>query len=573
MAGPRTARLAVLAPLLLVGVGLAPTVPAQAGPAPEVGRAQAAASIDPALRTGRSPSVPVIVQLRPGTTGDAARREVQRLGGRVTHELPVVDGFAARVPRSAVTALGQAPDVAVLSADRQVRVQAAPVEAATATPAVAPSVVRAPGAWAAGATGRGVTVALVDTGIADVPDLAGRVLPVRDDLGLTSGPCLDLSGEHTCRDSYGHGTFMAGLIAGNGAGRGGVPTGTAPQATLLSVKIAGPSGAADVSTVLSAVQWVVSYRARYGIDVLNLSLGTDSTQSWKDDPLNYAVERAWQAGIVVVVAGANNGPAPGSISKPGDDPYVITVGAVDDRGTVPIGDDRVPDFSSRGPTRQGVAKPDVVAPGGHVLSLRSAGSTIEKTYGTGASPYRRASGTSMAAALVSGVAATTLQAHPALTPDQVKHVLTRTARPAGSRDLSAVGTGVVDARAAAAAPPAGSANAGLARSTGRGSLLASRGSVIVQLDDPDRTVMDGRQTAQLLTWDPIGYTTGLWTPLTWTAVPGRLLGWNTAHWYGDFQGHNWTGHNWTGSSFYGEHESSSSYGRPGNGSASYGAWD
>jgi serine protease AprX len=156
---------------------------------------------------------------------------------------------------------------------------------------------------------------------------------------------------------------MAGLVAGNGASGAGGATGTAPEARVLSVKVAGADGAADVSTVLAGLQWVVSFRERYGIDVLNLSLGTDSTQSWQDDPLNYAVERAWDAGIVVVVAAANTGPAPGTIAKPGDDPWVVTVGAVDGQGTPGVGDDRVPDFSSRGPTRDGVAKPDVVAPG------------------------------------------------------------------------------------------------------------------------------------------------------------------------------------------------------------------
>ena len=283
-----------------------------------------------------------------------------------------------------------------------------------------------------------------------MPDLAGRIVPVTDDRTGRTSACHDLSGERSCADGFGHGTFMAGLIAGAGSATSG-PTGTAPEASLLSVKVAGADGAADVSTVLAGLQWVVSFADRYGIRVVNMSLGTDSTQSYEDDPLNYAVQRAWAAGIVVVVAAANTGPAPGSIAKPGDDPWVVTVGAVDSNGTPGLGDDRVPDFSSRGPTRHGVAKPDVVAPGARVLSLRVPGSTLDRRYPPAdtTSPYRAGSGTSMATALVSGTAALALQANPALTPDELKHALAADARPVASDDPAAVGAGLVDAASTA----------------------------------------------------------------------------------------------------------------------------
>jgi serine protease AprX len=386
---------------------------------------------------------------------------------------------------------------------------------------------------------------------------------------------------------------MAGLVAGNGASGAGGATGTAPEARVLSVKVAGADGAADVSTVLAGLQWVVSFRERYGIDVLNLSLGTDSTQSWQDDPLNYAVERAWDAGIVVVVAAANTGPAPGTIAKPGDDPWVVTVGAVDGRGTPGVGDDRVPDFSSRGPTRDGVAKPDVVAPGARVLSLRAPGSTLDRAVPPAdpASPYRAGSGTSMAAALVSGVVASTLDAHPGMTPDQVKHALAAGARPVASDDRSVVGAGLVDASRTALSPSAGSANLGLGRSSGLGSLGASRGTLSMGLPDAAGTVLTGRQTAQLVLWDPVGFTTGSWTPSTWYASAHGALGWNTAGWMEqageltgttwtgknwtgkNWTGKNWTGTDWTGSSSYDERDEGSAYGRHGPGSASYGAWE
>ena len=184
--------------------------------------------------------------------------------------------------------------------------------------------VRADAAWKRGITGRGVTVAVLDTEVASVPDLAGRLVQVRNDLTGRTEPCKNLSGELDCNDRYGHGTFIAGLVAGNGASSGGRWKGVAPGASILSVKAAGADGSADVSNILAAIQWVVSFKDQYNIRVLNLSLGTDSTQDWRTDPLNYAVERAWAAGMTVVVAASNRarppGPSPSRPTTPGWSP-------------------------------------------------------------------------------------------------------------------------------------------------------------------------------------------------------------------------------------------------------------
>ena len=585
---------AAVLPLLTVPASAAPAARQTTAERAALPAARTTARVDPALQGVRG-DVRVVVRLHPGGDADGARRAVAGLGGRVTRELPVVDGFAASLPGAAVRHLARVPQVAVVSADRALEVQSGVWGNDGTT--LAPRVMQAPAAWSAGVTGRDVTVAVLDTGIADVPDLAGRIVPVRDDRTMRTSPCLDLSGEDTCRDSYGHGTFMAGLIAGAGSSAG-APTGAAPGARLLSVKVAGADGAADVSTVLAGLQWVVSFRERYGIDVVNLSLGTNSTQSWQDDPLNYAVQRAWAAGIVVVVAAANTGPEPGTIAKPGDDPWVITVGAVDDNGTPGTGDDRAPDFSSRGPTRDGIAKPDVVAPGALVRSLRAPGSTLDQRFPPDdlTSPYRNASGTSMAAALVSGAVALVLQAHD-LQPDEVKHALVSAARGVASPDPSVVGAGLVDAGRTALEPAPGRANAGLRRSQGLGSLATSRGSLSLRLDDVAGTLLTGQQTAQLLLWDPVGWTTGDWNPSTWYTSVHGTAGWGTATWAGsnwtgsnwtgsnwtgsnwtgsnwtgsNWTGSNWTGSNWTGSSWYGV-EDERAYGRTGPGSASYGAW-
>jgi serine protease AprX len=523
-----------------------------------------------AAQPGMAGPVRVIVQ-KTTAADPAPELAVRRLGGQVTRALPIVGGFAATVPAAAVAELARLAGVRSVTPDGKARVQGA--AAATTIRSVYPRVVRADAAWKRGITGRGVTVAVLDTGVASVPDLAGRLVPVHNDLTGRTEPCKNLSGELDCNDRYGHGTFIAGLVAGNGTSSGGRWKGVAPGASILSVKAAGADGSADVSNILAAIQWVVSFKDQYNIRVLNLSLGTDSTQDWRTDPLNYAVERAWAAGMTVVVAASNKGPAAGTITKPADDPWVVTVGATDDRGTVSVSDDRLPDFSGRGPTAHGLAKPDLVAPGAHVVSLRAPGSTIDTqfpNYVDGS--YRQGSGTSMATGVVSGAVALMLQANPGFSPDRVKHALVATARDAASADPLAVGAGVVDASAAAFSAPAGVANQGLARSNGQGSLGQSRGTVQVQLDDPLGTVLGptlgATLTAQLLLWNPGGYTGVPWVPSSWYLSTWEIHRWNRVSWYGN----DWSGRKWHGSSWYGQ-EDSESYGSPLAGSAWYGAWE
>jgi len=565
---PSSSRLAAVLAFVLAGLLVLAAVPAPArGAAAAGGGAPAAAAVvDPLLVAARG-AVHVIVQKQAGG-GSAPERAVARLGGRVTRPLPIVHGFAATLPAGAVQELARTRGVRAVSRDGRMRVQATLAATTPPTPrSVYPKVVRADAVWQAGATGSGVTVAVVDTGVADVPDLHGRIVQVTDDLTGQTSSCVNLSGESSCADSYGHGTFIAGTIAGNGASSQGKWKGAAPGARVLSLKIAGRDGAADVSNVLAAIQWVVSFKDRYDIGVLNLSLGTDSTQSYTVDPLNYAVERAWDAGVAVVVSASNRGPDPRTISKPGDDPFAITVGAIDDNGTAGLGDDLLPEFSSRGPTAaDGLGKPDVTAPGGHVISLRAPGSEIDArfpAYVDGA--YRKGSGTSMSAGVVSGVAALMLQANPGMTPDRLKHALKATTRATVSADPMVVGTGLVDAYAAAFAAPPGTANQGLARSSGLGQLDLSRGTVRVRTIDPVGgllgLVLGGLLTAQLLFWDPFGYTTGSWTTGTWYST-----GWQTSRWYRL----TWADNDWGGGNWRNEH---SWYGTGWDGAAWYGAWE
>jgi serine protease AprX len=257
---------------------------------------------------------PVVIHERAPLT-DSAERLVLAVGGRITKRLPLIGGFAADVPADRLAMLRSDGPIAGLYPDGRIHMAAAATDVYDdLEPNLAwRKTIRLPQV-PAGIDGSGVTVALIDTGVARVDDLGDRVVARVD---FTPGGDGD--------DQYGHGTHLAGVIAGNGAASGGKWRGVATGARLVSVKVAGPDGATDVSVVIAALQWVVTHRGQYGIKVLNLSFGTDSVQPYAVDPLNAAVERAWAAGITVVVSSGNRGP--GTINKPGDDPFVITVGA------------------------------------------------------------------------------------------------------------------------------------------------------------------------------------------------------------------------------------------------------
>jgi serine protease AprX len=487
----------------------------------------------------------VIVISTMGSAG--AADAVEEAGGRVLRKLPIVDGVSASVPRTLLSALRGHRDLSV-SPNEPIGFHAAP-DPTPNSPWIQ-KIVRASDLWKQGVTGRGVTVALLDTGVYSAsPDLRGRVVH-----------CVDFSAERNteahCQDTFGHGTFMAGLIAGNGSASGGRHTGAAPQANLVSIKVAGFDGSTDITHVLAGIQWAVAHRSAHGIRVLNLSLGSDSSQDYRLSPLNLAVERAWRAGIAVVVSAGNSGPSSQTVMKPGDDPYVITVGASNDEGTLPIADDKVPVFSSRGPTRSnGFAKPDVLSPGVHTVSLRSPGSAIDQKFTTArvGNHYFRGTGTSMSTATVSGVVAQMLQRDPALTPDQVKGRLMGTARPIATRDPATAGKGLIDAYAAATTTDNGSANQGLDPATGLGNLQPGRGSLAVEAQTPLGWLkVTGELVAQpgsdgLLPWVSLTYATTGWDPATWNLTTWATEDWAATAWDGtQWRATVWDGTQWRG---------------------------
>ena len=425
--------LCLLAVLVLAGVPAAPT-PGPVQSAPDATRANVGQSLSALAARAPGRRVEVIVQLRPSTTAAAATETIERTGGRITRRLPLIRGLVVtNIPA------GEAVELAARSDVRAVSLNAGVESSGTVDPAALRTSfnqsIRADRSWAMGTTGKGIGVAVVDTGIAgDHPDFRVSQTDTRSRVIATAvaNPGADDAG-----DTYGHGTHVAGLIAGNATNRdAGDPlhgryAGVAPDANLISVKVDDGTGATTLADVIAGLQFVVDFRSEYNIRVVNLSLRSSVAESYRTDPLDAAVEQAWFAGIVVVAAAGNGGTGPGSVDHaPGNDPHIITVGAVDDMATKDISDDRLTAWSSRGRTQDGVEKPDVVAPGAHLVAPLAAGS-----YYAGQCPecvvdgqYLRIGGTSMAAALVSGEVADLLQAYPNWSPQQVKATLVKRTR-------------------------------------------------------------------------------------------------------------------------------------------------
>jgi serine protease AprX len=394
----------------------------------------AASALVPAAAEARAPHVEVIVQMDAGHRAAEGKAAVRAAGGEVTGDLPIINGFAAELGRGAARRLAGADGVKAVTADNAVEPQGISLSRLqTAYPAS----VDAPQVWnnpIADVSGRGVGVAVIDTGIAGgMPDFrATGSSSSRVVASAVTNPDARTPG-----DAYGHGTHVAGIIAGNGWNRSltdplrGKYVGIAPEANLISVKVSDDQGEASVLDVIYGLQFVVDNKTAYNIRVVNLSLESTTPGSYKTDPLNAAVESAWFKGIVVVTAAGNRGSSEASVSHaPGNDPYVITVGAYDDQASNADGDDSRPSWSSRGVTADGFVKPEIHAPGSGIVSTLAPNSAFASMCPSCVVDGQmiRAGGTSMAAPMIAGTVALLLQHFPQLTPNQVKGMLMRNAR-------------------------------------------------------------------------------------------------------------------------------------------------
>jgi serine protease AprX len=458
--------------------------------------------------------------------------------GTVLTKFHIINGVEASIPTALEPLLAALPGITV-TPDVPVSVQSTVESTGPHTPS--DEFLQQTGAtqlFASGDTGQGVTVAVLDTGIDDLPDFAGRLIGGVD---LTGG-------NNPFQDSFGHGTFVAGLIAGNGASSGGQYEGEAPGADLVSVKVAGATGQTDLVTVIEGVQWAVDNQLAYNIRVLNMSLGFQPFESTVVNPLDQAVQAAWNSGIAVVASAGNAGPSNGTILSPGDDPLVITVGSLDDMAQPVVADDEMTNFSSAGPTSpDGWAKPDLVTSGRSVVSLAAPGSTIynENPSARIGSGNFVGSGTSFSTAITSGAAALILADNPSLTPDQLKARLLGTTSPGPVGNPFVDGHGALNANAAATAGPMN-----LGQSVA-GSVLTLLGATVSL--SPVSSLAD--------TWNA-----NLWSGVSWPQGSGGNAPSNGPVWNGP----SWNGSAWNGSAWNGFAWSSKAWNDGGWASA---AWD
>jgi len=541
----------------VVVLGAAGAASAGGAPAPGAvdrpdGTDGAKASVSSSTDTAR-----VIVRASGGT--DSAAQAVQAAGGRVLGRIDIIGGVSAEVPASSVAALRASQDVQQVSDDAPI---AAPVAAAdggadwSVTPAQAAHLVGADALARRGITGQGVDVAVLDTGVVPVAGLDGTKVVNGPDLSLDS----QIPGMRSL-DAYGHGTHMSGIIAGADADPAGF-RGVAPGARIVNVKVGAADGAVDVSQVLAGIDWVVQHKSDNGLNikVLNISFGTDSAQDPALDPLVYAAEVAWQQGIVVVASVGNDGKAAHGVADPAVAPSVIAVGAADTRGSADPEEATTASYSSVGDSRRHA---DLLAPGTHVLSLRSPGSWIDSAFPLSrrGDRYTRGSGTSQAAAVVSGSVALLLQARPELRPDEVKALLLKTATRLRLGHPQAQGAGLLDVGQAAGAriPKRLQDHAAL---TGTGSLEGSRGSTHVANGG---LALTGEQDIfghafSSAAWAPLSLAGNSWSGGTWNGNSWSGNSWSGNSWSGNsWSGNSWSGNSWSGNSWSGNSWSGNSW--------------
>jgi len=412
-----------------------------------------------------SGSLSLIVQ---GENVETVARLVSAYGGTVTSRLEVIDAVGALLPEKAIANLRLEPGIKAILPNAAVKL--ADKKDSSPVPATDyPDVVGADIVWEQGTIGKDVTVAIIDTGFENNAGLVKNTEGKKQNRVV--GWIDFVQGSKAPRDPNGHGTHIAGIIANSQVGPDGEWNGIAPGVGLVGVRVLDSQGYGTYEKVIQGIQWVIQNKDPLNIKVLNLSLVSTVQSPYWADPLNQAVMQAWAQGITVVVAAGNSGPGAMSIGVPGNNPYVITVGAFTDNSTPnDWGDDYLAPFSAAGPTLDGFAKPDVVAPGAHMASLMERNSYIAKNHEANRiSPhYFSMAGTSQAAAVVSGIAALSLSHNPDLTPDQVKYRVMQTAFPWINLETTEAlyslwqqGSGRVNAPDAVYADVSGTANNGL----------------------------------------------------------------------------------------------------------------
>ena len=459
-----------------------------------------------------SATLQVIVQK---ASSDAQVEElVDAMGGVVRQDLAIINGFSASIPARAIAELARAVGVRWVSLD-------APVVRTACTQCIDTTnlknayikAIRADTVWNTGAylQGQGIGVAVVDSGVNPQQDLYTSSGTNR----LVASVAFNSGSNQSWSDGYGHGNHVAGIIGGNGSRSSGAYIGVAPTVNLINVKVSDDQGGATASNVVAGLQWILNNKNSYNIRVVNISLNSATAESYHTNPIDAAAEILWFNKIVVVVSAGNQGS--GALYPPANDPFVITVGATDDRGTASISDDTVPAFSAYGTTGDGFAKPDLVAPGANIIALMGNTNTVlAQTHPSNVVSYNgvqyfRMSGTSMSAPMVAGAAALLIQSNPNLTPDQVKYRLKATANKSWSGYTSAkAGAGYLDIAAATSSTTTTSANT---------NIIASQ------------LLWSGSQP---VTWGSVNWNSVNWNSVNWNSVNWNSVNWNSVNWNSDY---------------------------------------
>ncbi|HVN16456.1 MAG TPA: S8 family peptidase [Anaerolineales bacterium] len=456
--------------------------------------------------------VEIIVQTTERASSEEAR--VTELGGRVTENLQIINAFAADMSAEAAIQLSRDNGVRWISLDASMQ------SSSTCSKCIDTSnlanayitAIRADAVWNNKPydQGTGIGVAVVDSGINPNGDLYTDKGVNRQIANIR----FNSDYNQTTTDGYGHGTHVASVVGGDGSESSGKYIGVAPMVNIINVKVSNNDGSASMKDVVKGLQWVLENKDKYNIRVVNLSLNSAVAESYNTSPLDAAVEILWFNGIVVVVSAGNNGG--GVLYPPANDPFVITVGAVDDKGTATIKDDTMASFSAYGQSENGEVKPDLVAPGKNIIARivnMNMGLASSHPSNIVNSQYFRMSGTSMAAPMVSGAVALLLQDEPKLTPDQVKYRLIATANKSWSGyDAEKSGSGYLDVYAAVYGSSDQSANTGFIPS-----YLLSTGS-------------------EPITWGSVGWNSVGWNSVGWNSVGWNSVGWNSVGWNSDYWG-------------------------------------
>jgi serine protease AprX len=499
----------------------------------------------------------VIVEVAQGKRASAVAQEIQaeraaRLapGVGVRRNFTSVNAFAAELTGKEILRLAARKDVFAITEDAPLGVTSlpslsSPTLPSTSTPTLStkqrwPHVSGVVKTWAGFSNGtiKAPTIAIVDSGVdASRADFGGRVV---EQVTITERI------PNSPGDGRGHGTFVAAIAAGSAPGYAGA----APNAKLVSIDVADDAGIANTRDVIAAADWIIANKARLGIRVANFSLHNSLQSSFRFDPLAHAVERVWFSGVVVVAAAGNYGNAAhGVLHAPGNDPFVITVGATDVDGNTSIRNDFAAPWSAYGYTLDGFAKPDVSAPGRYMVSAvpMTATLALERADRIVEPGYMQLSGTSFAAPVVAGAAAYVLAVHPDWTPSQVKGALMRTARALPSAVPMSAGIGEIFAARAAEMTDPPNPNRALEQF-----LVADpNGGSLPVFDAASWTDVARSNVAwDAASWTDASWTDASWTDASWTDLSFDMASWTDASWTDSaFASASWTDASWTDASW------------------------